>query len=206
MKLKGKVHKFGNNINTDEIIPARYLNTSDPNELAKHCMEDADSRFMKKMEEGDIIVAGDNFGCGSSREHAPIAIKAAGVSCVIAKSFARIFYRNAINIGLPIFTSPEAVKNLKSGDTAEVNATKGEIAKSGRRTVYTAEVFPKFIKEIIRSGGLIAYAQKNEPIKEEKPAKAPRKPKKQAKKARVKKAAKRGRPAKRKKVSKKRKK
>jgi 3-isopropylmalate/(R)-2-methylmalate dehydratase small subunit len=172
MKLKGQVHKFGNNINTDEIIPARYLNTSDPHELAKHCMEDADSRFVQKIEPGDIIVAGDNFGCGSSREHAPIAIKAAGISCVIAKSFARIFYRNAINIGLPIFTSPEAVKNLKKGDKVEVNATKGEIAKVGRKKPYDAEVFPKFIKEIIRSGGLMAYAKKNKvEAEEEKPKK-----------------------------------
>ncbi|MFQ5953096.1 MAG: 3-isopropylmalate dehydratase small subunit, partial [Candidatus Omnitrophota bacterium] len=146
MKLRGKVHKFGNNINTDEIIPARYLSTCDPVELAKHCMEDADSKFAKKVNEGDIIVAGENFGCGSSREHAAIAIKGAGVSCVIAKSFARIFYRNAINIGLPIFTSPEAVKSLKNGDTAEVNAAKGQITKAGRKKVYVAEVFPRFIK------------------------------------------------------------
>ena len=121
MKIKGKIHRFGDDVNTDEIIPARYLNTSDPEELAKHCMEDADPKFMKKMEKGDIIMAGDNFGCGSSREHAPIAIKAAGISCVIAKNFARIFYRNAINIGLPIFTSEEAVKNLKKGDIVEVH-------------------------------------------------------------------------------------
>ena len=114
MKFRGRVHKFGNNVNTDEIIPPRYLNTSDPEELAKHCMEDADARFSQKVEQGDIIVAGDNFGCGSSREHAPIAIKAAGLSCVIAKSFARIFYRNAINIGLPIFTSPDAVRSIRS--------------------------------------------------------------------------------------------
>lgn len=185
MKLKGKVHKFGNNINTDEIIPARHLNTSDPEELAKHCMEDADPRFMKKMEPGDIIVAGDNFGCGSSREHAPIAIKAAGVSCVIAKNFARIFYRNAINIGLPIFTSPDAVKDLKKDDKVEVDVTAGEITKVGRRRPFETEVFPKFIKEIIRSGGLMAYAEKNKPVEEEKPAKA--KPKKTARKKAVKK-------------------
>ncbi|MFC1570539.1 3-isopropylmalate dehydratase small subunit [Candidatus Omnitrophota bacterium] len=161
MKLKGKIHRFGNDVNTDEIIPARYLNTSDPQELAKHCMEDADPKFVSKLEEGDIIMAGDNFGCGSSREHAPIAIKAAGVSCVIANSFARIFYRNAINIGLPIFTSPEAVKNLKKGDVAEVSVAKGEINKAGRKTTYKAEIFPKFIKEIIRAGGLMEYAKKN---------------------------------------------
>lgn len=161
MKLKGKIHRFGNDVNTDEIIPARYLNTSDPQELAKHCMEDADPNFVKKLKEGDIIMAGDNFGCGSSREHAPIAIKAAGVSCVIANSFARIFYRNAINIGLPIFTSPEAVKNLKKDDVAEVSVAKGEINKAGRKTIYKAEVFPKFIKEVIRAGGLMEYAKKN---------------------------------------------
>ena len=160
MKLKGKVHKFGDDINTDEIIPARYLNTSDPEELAKYCMEDADPKFMEKMKKGDIIVAGDNFGCGSSREHAPIAIKAAGISCVIAKSFARIFYRNAINIGLPIFTSPAAAEALKTGDTAEVDVNKGKISKSRSKKEYESEAFPKFIKEIIRSGGLMEYARK----------------------------------------------
>jgi 3-isopropylmalate/(R)-2-methylmalate dehydratase small subunit len=160
MKITGKVHKFGDDVNTDEIIPARYLNTSDPEELAKHCMEDADPKFMQKMAPGDIMVAGENFGCGSSREHAPISIKASGVSCVIAKSFARIFYRNAINIGLPIFTSPEAAKALKQGDKVTVNVTKGEIAKADQKTVYKSEIFPKFIKEIIRSGGLIKYAKK----------------------------------------------
>ncbi|MFH1799066.1 MAG: 3-isopropylmalate dehydratase small subunit [Candidatus Omnitrophota bacterium] len=160
MKLKGKVHKFGDDINTDEIIPARYLNTSDPEELAKHCMEDADPEFVEKMKEGDIIVAGENFGCGSSREHAPIAIKAAGLSCVIAKSFARIFYRNAINIGLPIFTSKEAAEVLKSGDIVEVNLTQGEILKSEQGIVYKAEVFPEFIKNMIKNGGLIEYAKK----------------------------------------------
>ena len=159
MKLKGKVHKFGNNINTDEIIPARYLNTSVPEELAEHCMEDADPNFVKNIGKGDIIVAGENFGCGSSREHAPIAIKAAGISCIIAKSFARIFYRNAINIGLPIFTSAEAALTLKEGDAVEVNVSRGEISRSGQKKVYNAEVFPKFIKEIIKSGGLMAYAK-----------------------------------------------
>jgi len=158
MKLKGKAFKFGNDVNTDEIIPARYLNTIDPTELAKHCMEDADPGFVKKIHQGDIIVAGDNFGCGSSREHAPIAIKGAGVSCVIAKSFARIFYRNAINTGLPIFTSSEASDVIKAGDRVEVNTSKGEITKQGHRTVYKAEVFSGFINEIINSGGLIAYA------------------------------------------------
>jgi 3-isopropylmalate/(R)-2-methylmalate dehydratase small subunit len=160
MKLNGKVHKFGNDINTDEIIPARYLNTSDAEELAKHCMEDADPSFVGKLQKGDIIVAGENFGCGSSREHAPIAIKAAGVSCVIAESFARIFYRNAINIGLPIFTSSEAAGKLKQGDKVEVDVSKGEIVKSGNKMVYKAEVFPGFIKEMIKCGGLMAYAKK----------------------------------------------
>jgi len=160
MKLKGKVHKFGDNINTDEIIPARYLNTCDAGELAKHCMEDADAKFPQKVKKGDIIVGGENFGCGSSREHAPIAIKGAGVSCVIARSFARIFYRNAINIGLPIFTSPEAADSLKKGDTAEVDADKGKISKKGRSKVFTSEVFPDFIQDIIKSGGLIASAKK----------------------------------------------
>ncbi|NQT32792.1 MAG: 3-isopropylmalate dehydratase small subunit, partial [Candidatus Omnitrophica bacterium] len=136
MKIKGVVHKFGNDVNTDEIIPARYLHTHDPAELAEHCMQDADSKFVKKVKPGDIIVAGENFGCGSSREHAPIAIKAVGVSCVIAESFSRIFYRNAINIGLPIFTSVEAAKALKNGDKVEVSLAKGEINKVGRSTVY----------------------------------------------------------------------
>lgn len=160
MKFKGKAFKFGKDVNTDEIIPARYLNTSDPAELAKYCMEDADPEFVKKMKEGDIIVADENFGCGSSREHAPISIKAAGVSCVIAKSFARIFYRNCINIGLPIFTSPEAVDAISEGDTVEVDADKGEIKKSGSKKVYSSETFPAFIKEMITSGGLMAYAKK----------------------------------------------
>ncbi len=160
MKFKGTVYKFGDDVNTDEIIPARYLNTSDPKELAKYCMEDADPEFVEKIKLGDIIVGGENFGCGSSREHAPISIKAAGISCVIAKSFARIFFRNAINIGLPIFTSPEAADNLEAGDIAEVDATRGEIKKAKREKTYRAETFPKFIKEIIRSGGLMAYAEK----------------------------------------------
>ncbi len=160
MKFKGKVHKFGDNVNTDEIIPARYLNTSDPEELAKHCMEDADPEFVEKAVEGDIIFGGENFGCGSSREHAPIAIKAFGVSCVVAKSFARIFYRNAINIGLPIFTSEDAVRDIKTGDKVEVDAVKGQIKKVGRKGSFNVEVFPKFIKEIVASGGLMGYAAK----------------------------------------------
>ena len=160
MKIKGKIHKFGDDINTDEIIPARYLNTSDPLELAKHCMEDADSKFMEKYKKGDIIVGGENFGCGSSREHAPLAIKAAGVPCVIAKSFARIFYRNAINIGLMIFTSKEAVESFKNSDVVEIDVNKGKISKSGSKTFFKAEIFPEVIKKIINSGGLIESAKK----------------------------------------------
>lgn len=158
MHIKGKVHKFGDNINTDEIIPARYLNTINPKELAAHCMEDADVNFVKKVKHGDVIVGGQNFGCGSSREHAPISIKAAGVSCVIAKSFARIFYRNAINIGLMIFTSPEAVDNLSKGDTVEVDPDKGEIRKAGNKKAFPTDVFPKSIQNVIKAGGLMAYA------------------------------------------------
>jgi 3-isopropylmalate/(R)-2-methylmalate dehydratase small subunit len=160
MKITGKVFKFGDDINTDEIIPARYLNTSDPEELAAHCMEDADPDFMKKKTEDAIIVGGDNFGCGSSREHAPISIKAAGVPCVIAKSFARIFYRNCINIGLPIFSCPEIVETLNNGDDLEIQVGKGEISKKGNKKVYTSEVFPGFIKQIISKGGLVGYAGK----------------------------------------------
>ncbi|MBF0216246.1 MAG: 3-isopropylmalate dehydratase small subunit [Candidatus Omnitrophica bacterium] len=160
MIFKGNVFRFGDDVNTDEIIPARYMNTSDPASLAEHCMEDADPEFVKKKKEGDIIVAGENFGCGSSREHAPIAIKAAGISCVIAKSFARIFYRNAINIGLAILTAPEAVDHLKTGDKVEVDAAKGEISKSGQTATYRSDIFPEFIKKIIKSGGLMEYAAK----------------------------------------------
>ncbi|MBF0252345.1 MAG: 3-isopropylmalate dehydratase small subunit [Candidatus Omnitrophica bacterium] len=160
MKFKGKAFKFGNDINTDEIIPARYLNTADPLELAKYCMEDADPEFVKKKKKGDIIVGNLNFGCGSSREHAPISIKAAGISCVIAKSFARIFYRNCINIGLPIFTCPEIVDLIKEGDTVEVNVDKGEITVEGNDKIFKSEVFPDFIKDMIISGGLIDWANK----------------------------------------------
>ncbi len=159
MKVKGKVYKFGDDINTDEIIPARYLNTSDPAELAKYCMEDADPDFPKKVKAGDVIVGGENFGCGSSREHAPISIKAAGVSCVIAKSFARIFYRNCINIGLPIFTNVEAAEAFQSGDGIEVDFGKGLFSKDGSKKTYEGEVFPDFIKEMIKVGGLMAYAK-----------------------------------------------
>jgi len=160
MKLSGKVYKFGNDVDTDAIIPARYLNTCDPKELAAHCMEDGDASFAKKVNKGDIIVAGKNFGCGSSREHAPIAIKGAGVSCVIAKDFARIFYRNSFNIGLPIFESPEASKKIKEGDTVEVDADKGIIYNITRKEKYSASQIPAFMQELVAAGGLLKYAKK----------------------------------------------
>ena len=155
MNVKGKVHKFGDNIDTDVIIPARYLNTADHSELAKHCMEDIDKDFVNKVSNGDIIAAGYNFGCGSSREHAPIAIKAAGVSCVIASTFARIFYRNAINIGLPILECPEAAKDIKEGDEIEIDFDSGVIKNLTTGKSYNAEPFPEFIKDIISAGGLL---------------------------------------------------
>ena len=155
MNVKGKIHKFGDNIDTDVIIPARYLNTADHGELAKHCMEDIDKDFVNKVNKGDIIAAGYNFGCGSSREHAPIAIKAAGVSCVIASTFARIFYRNAINIGLPILECPEAAKDIKEGDEIEVDFDSGVINNLTTGKSYNAEPFPEFIKDIISAGGLL---------------------------------------------------
>ncbi|MCL5291294.1 MAG: 3-isopropylmalate dehydratase small subunit [Actinobacteria bacterium] len=151
--------KFGRDIDTDAIIPARYLNTSDPAELGVHCMEDADPAFVKKVKRGDIIVAGENFGCGSSREHAPVAIKAAGVSCVIAKSFARIFYRNAINTGLLILESPEAVDGIREGDEIEVDASAGIVRNLTTGKEYRAEPFPPFIRAIIEHGGLIEYVK-----------------------------------------------
>ena len=157
MKIKGRTWKFGDDIDTDAIIPARYLNTSDPAELAKHCMEDADPAFPSKVKQGDIILAGKNFGCGSSREHAPIAIKAAGVSCVIAGSFARIFFRNSINIGLPIFESEEAAAGIEEGDLVEVDVDTGTITNLTRKEVYRAEPFPGFMQEIINAGGLMSY-------------------------------------------------
>ncbi|MFC1767276.1 3-isopropylmalate dehydratase small subunit [Candidatus Margulisiibacteriota bacterium] len=159
MMIKGKAHKFGDNINTDEIIPARYLNTSDPAELALHCMEDADADFVKKMKKGDIIVGGENFGCGSSREHAGISIKAAGISAVIARSFARIFYRNGINIGLPILESPEAVDGIKAGDEVEIDAAKGTIKNVSTGKTYLSAPFPEFMQKIINAGGLINYVK-----------------------------------------------
>ena len=155
MKAHGTVHRYGDNVDTDVIIPARYLNTADPAELAKNCMEDIDKEFVTRVKAGDIMVAGKNFGCGSSREHAPIAIKACGVSCVIAKTFARIFYRNSINIGLPILECPEAVDNIKDGDTVSVNFDTGVIKNETTGKEFQAQPFPPFMQEIIKCGGLI---------------------------------------------------
>ncbi|MBO5994797.1 MAG: 3-isopropylmalate dehydratase small subunit [Firmicutes bacterium] len=155
MKAHGKVHKYGNNVDTDVIIPARHLNTQDHKELASHCMEDIDKDFVNKVQEGDIMVAGDNFGCGSSREHAPIAIKASGIDCVIANTFARIFYRNAINIGLPIMECPEASERIQEGDEVEVDFDSGVIRNLTRGEEYKAHPFPESIQKIIRAGGLL---------------------------------------------------
>lgn len=155
MNAKGKVHKFGDNVDTDVIIPARYLNTASHKELAAHCMEDIDKDFVNKVQNGDIMVAEKNFGCGSSREHAPIAIKASGISCVIASTFARIFYRNAINIGLPILECDEAAKDIKDGDDVSVNFDTGVITNETTGKTYQAEPFPEFIQNIIKKGGLI---------------------------------------------------
>ncbi len=160
MSIKGKVHKYGANVDTDAIIPARYLNVSDPALLAKHCMEDIDKDFVTRVRAGDIIVATTNFGSGSSREHAPVAIKAVGISCVIAESYARIFYRNAINIGLPILECPEAVKGSQSGDTLEVELETGKIKNISRGQTYQAQPFPAFMMELISAGGLVAYTKR----------------------------------------------
>ena len=160
MELKGKVHKFGDDVNTDEIIPARYLNTSDPQELARHAMEDADPEFVQKMQPGDFIVAGKNFGCGSSREHAPIALKAAGLSGVIAGSFARIFYRNSFNMGLPIFESPEAAQALKNGQKISVDLDTGVITDLTTWKKYASQPIPPFMQELLADGGLMAFVKK----------------------------------------------
>jgi len=160
MILKGKVWKFGDDIDTDAIIPARYLNTSDPGELAAHVMEDADREFPKKVKPGDIIVAGKNFGCGSSREHAPIAIKGAGIQAVVAKSFARIFYRNAFNIGLPIFESLELPDRVEEGDVIEIDADAGRIKDITRGAEFRAEPIPPFMQELIAAGGLVEWTRK----------------------------------------------
>ena len=157
MNAKGTVIKYGDNIDTDVIIPARYLNTSLPEELAKHCMEDIDKEFVNKVKDGDIMVGGANFGCGSSREHAPIAIKASGISCVIAESFARIFFRNSINIGLPILECPEAAKAINNGDTVSVNFDTGVITNETSGESYQATAFPQFMQELIKAGGLVNY-------------------------------------------------
>ena len=157
MKAEGKVFKFGDNVDTDVIIPARYLNSSDPAELATHCMEDIDKDFVKNVNKGDIIVANKNFGCGSSREHAPIAIKAAGVSCVIAETFARIFYRNSINIGLPIIECPEAAKAINAGDDVSVDFDSGVITDKTTGQTFQGQAFPEFMQKIIAAGGLVNY-------------------------------------------------
>lgn len=159
MKFTGRVYKFGADVDTDAIIPARYLNTSDPSELAQHCMEDADPSFPQKVKPGDIIAAGKNFGCGSSREHAPIAIKGAGVACVIASSFARIFYRNSVNIGLPILECEEAVQAIEEGDNIEVDLESGRIVNLRTGQTYQAVPFPEFMQNIMAQGGLIGYVQ-----------------------------------------------
>lgn len=161
MKVEGKVFKYGNDVDTDVIIPARYLNTSSETELAAHCMEDIDPSFAAAVQKGDIIVACDNFGCGSSREHAPIAIKASGVSLVIANSFARIFYRNSINIGLPILECPEAVADIKAGDRVSCDLSEGLIVNETSGHSFRAEPFPPFIQEIIDDGGLMKHIQKS---------------------------------------------
>ena len=158
--LKGKVHKYGANIDTDVIIPARYLNLVEPGDLAKHCMEDIDKEFLKKVQPGDIMVATTNFGCGSSREHAPIALKAAGISVVIAKTFARIFFRNAIDIGLPLLESEDAVDSIKAGDTVEVDLAKGTIKNLNSGKTFIAKPYPPFMSELISAGGLIEYTKK----------------------------------------------
>lgn len=162
MKAHGKVHKYGDNVDTDVIIPARHLNTSDHKELASHCMEDIDADFVNKVKQGDIMVGGDNFGCGSSREHAPIAIKASGIDCVIAKTFARIFYRNSINIGLPILECPEASEKIQDGDEVSIDFDNGVITNETRGETYEALPFPEFIKDIMAKGGLIAQISKRD--------------------------------------------
>ncbi len=159
MIFEGTVHKYGRDVDTDVIIPARYLTTNDPAELAKHCMEDIDAGFVARVQPGDIIVAQENFGCGSSREHAPVAIKASGITVVVAASFARIFYRNAINTGLPIVVCPEAASAAQSGDRLRVDLVAGTVDDLTRGTTYTAEAFPPFMQELIDRGGLLPYVK-----------------------------------------------
>jgi len=160
MQAKGTVFRYGDNVDTDVIIPARYLNTSNHKELAQHCMEDIDQNFIKQVKAGDIMVADRNFGCGSSREHAPIAIKESGISCVIARTFARIFYRNAINIGLPILECPEACDGIKAGDVVSVDFATGTITNETTKAVFHSEPFPPFMQDLIASGGLAGYIAK----------------------------------------------
>jgi 3-isopropylmalate/(R)-2-methylmalate dehydratase small subunit len=159
--VKGRAWRFGDDVDTDAIIPARYLNTIDPQELARHCMEDADATFAERVKPGDMIVAGKNFGCGSSREHAPLAIKAAGVACVVAAGFARIFYRNAFNIGLPILESPEAAAGTQTGDELEVDIASGEIRNLTHNQVFSAHPIPPFMQELIKDGGLIEHVARH---------------------------------------------
>jgi len=160
MTMKGKAHKFGDHIDTDQIIPAKYLVTTDERELGMHCMETADEEFVKRVHDGDIMVAGVNFGCGSSREHAPISIRGAGVSAVIAKSFARIFFRNAINLGLPVLESPEAVDAIEQGDEVEVDLATGKIRDLTTEEVFVAKPYEPFMMEIINAGGLVEYTKR----------------------------------------------
>jgi 3-isopropylmalate/(R)-2-methylmalate dehydratase small subunit len=159
MAMQGRIWKYGDNVDTDVIIPARYLNMSAAEELAEHCMEDLDPTFVRAVQPGDMVVAGENFGCGSSREHAPLAIKGAGVSCVVARSFARIFYRNAINVGLPILESPAAVEDAESGQQVEIDLESGRIRNLTTGVVYQAEPYPPFMMEIIDAGGLVQYTR-----------------------------------------------
>jgi 3-isopropylmalate/(R)-2-methylmalate dehydratase small subunit len=159
MIFEGTAHTFGRDVDTDVIIPARYLNTSDPTELGSHCMEDIDAGFIDRVRPGDIVVAGENFGCGSSREHAPVAIRAAGVSCVVAASFARIFYRNAINTGLPIVICPAAVAGAQAGDRLRVDLATGTVSDLTRETTWQADAFPAFMQELIAQGGLLPYVK-----------------------------------------------
>lgn len=161
MKVKGNAFKYGDNVDTDVIIPARYLNSSKAEELAAHCMEDIDKKFVKEVKKGDILAANKNFGCGSSREHAPMAIKAAGISCVIAETFARIFYRNAINIGLPIVECPEAARDIEKGDEVEVDFDNGIIRNLSKEKEYPIQPFPEFMQRIIEAEGLVNYIIKN---------------------------------------------
>jgi len=160
MRLKGRAHKYGADVNTDVIVPGRYLNISEPSELAKHCMEGIDSGFTARVEFGDVIVAATNFGCGSSREHAPVAIKACGVSCVVASSFARIFFRNAVNIGLPLLECAEAVNETDYGDILEIDLSSGKINNISKHKTFTAAPYPEFMMGIINAGGLIEYTKK----------------------------------------------